>query len=158
MILTMCGVKLRSVSRAGKRILLAVTVAALLGSSYPVYVVGVALNLWNPLTRPLAVPRRATHVNAFKSAAWFDCGVDSHRNVDVCRAWDEQGHLIAFGNYRIDGQDRAANNEELRPWSVRPGPNHNPRLAWIHRSDGGSPLTLVPVDHAGRPLERFEVR
>jgi len=129
----------------------------LLGLSYPLYVVGVAMNFWNPLTRPRGVPRRANHVDAFKSQAWFDCGVDSHRNVNVCRAWDERGDLIAFGNYRIDGQNRAASNRELRPWSVLSGPN--PRLAWIRLSGlgGGPHLTLVPVDHVGQPLERFEV-
>jgi hypothetical protein len=109
------------VSRAGKRIVL-----------YPLFVIGVALNFWQPLTRPSGVSRRASHVDAFKSESWFECTVDLHRNVNVCRAWDEQGHLVAFGDYRLDGENRAARPDELRPWNVLCGPNGNPRFAWIH--------------------------
>ena len=146
-------------SRAGNRIILTLVSVLLLGSLYPFYVVGVALNFWQPLTRPYGVSRRARHVDAFKSEAWFECTVDFPRNVDVCRAWDEEGHLVAFGDYRLDGEKRAATPDELKPWNVLRGPNGNPRLAWIRLSGskGGSDLTLVPVNAIGEPLERFEV-
>ena len=131
----------------------------LLGSSYPAYVVGVAFNVWQPLTRPRDVPKRAHYVDAFKSAAWFDCAVDSRRNVNVCEAWDEKGRLIASGDYRLDGENRAARGVELRPWKIHRGPDANPKLAWIDLfgSKSASSLTLVPINSAGQPLERFEV-
>jgi hypothetical protein len=131
----------------------------LLGLSYPTYVVGVAFNVWQPLTRPRGVPQRAHYVDAFKSAAWFDCAVDSRRNVNVGEAWDEEGRLIAFGDYRLDGENRAARDVELRPWKIHGGPNGNPKLAWIYLfgSKDASSLMLVPINSAGQPLERFEV-
>ena len=115
----------------------------LLGLSYPTYVVGVALNVWQPLTRPRGVPKRAHYVDAFKSAAWFDCAMDSRRNVNVCEAWDDEGRLIASGDYRLDGENRAAREIELRPFTIHRGPNGNPKLAWIYLfgSKGASSFT-----------------
>ncbi|MBC8164781.1 MAG: hypothetical protein H7Y20_02780 [Bryobacteraceae bacterium] len=147
-------------SRAGKHIVLTVVAVLLLGLSYPIYVTGVAFNVWQPLIRPLGVSRRARHVSTFKGGrTWFDCAVDSRRNVNVCQVWDEQGRLIAFGKYRVDGENRAATRNELRPHYVHPGPNEDPKLAWIilAGSRDGRSFTLVPVNDAGQPLERFEV-
>lgn len=95
--------------------MLTVAAVVMLAPWYPIYVIGVAFNFWQPLTRPPGVPRRAHYVDAFKSAAWFDCAVDSLGDVDICQAWDEQGWLIALGNYRLDGENRAATRDELRP-------------------------------------------
>ena len=147
-------------SRAGKHVLRSSVAVLLLGLAYPIYTIGVAFNIWQPLTRPRGVSQLAHHVDAFKSAGWFECAVDLERNVNVCRAWDEDGRMIAFGDYRVDGENRAATEHELRPWNVHRGPNGNPNLAWIHLfgSKGGSSLTLVPVNDAGQPLERFEIR
>ena len=125
----------------------------------PVYLVGVGFNLWQPFTRPVGVSSRAHYVDAFKTAAWFDCSVNTVKNVDVCRAWDRNGKLIAFGNYRLDGEGRAATMRELRPSMVQAYPDH-PNLAWIYLFDDSRTIaakTLVPVDEAGKPLEQFRV-
>jgi hypothetical protein len=106
-------VNLNPVSRAGKRILLVAVAVVLPGLSYPTYVAGIAFNFWQPLTRLSGVSRGAHYVDAFKSAAGFDCAVDSRRNVNVCRARDEEGRLVAFGDYRMDGENRAATQGEL---------------------------------------------
>lgn len=118
------------------------------------------MGLWQPLTRPTGVTARARYVDSFKSAAWFDCSIERIKDVNVCRAWDTDGNLIAFGNYRLEGGNRAATVAELRPSKVQLYPAH-PNLAWIYLfGDDGSILgrTLVPVNEAGKPLERFEVR
>jgi len=124
----------------------------------PAYLAGVSLNLWQPFTRPAGVSKRAKYVDAFKRAAWFDCSVDAGRNVNACRAWDPDGNLIAFGNYRLEGQNRAATARELTPWEVHPYPGH-PDLAWIYLAgrNGGPRRTLAPVNDSGEPLEKFEV-
>jgi len=100
-------------------------------------------------------------INGFSScvsSAWFDCSVDHTKDLDVCRVWDDEGHLIAYGNYRLDGETRAATTKELRPSMVHLYPGH-PDLAWIYLSgdNGDSSKTLIPVNDAGQPLERFEV-
>jgi hypothetical protein len=110
--------------------------------------------------RLVVIKRIARYVDTFKSAAWFDCSIDRTKDVNVCRAWDTNGNLIAFGNYRLDGEGRAATAPELRPSQVHLYLGH-PNLAWIylfgdHREIVGKPL--VPVNDAGKPLERFEVR
>ena len=115
---------------------------------------------WQPLTRPSGVSRRAHYVDTFKDAAWFDCSVERSQNVNICRAWDTDGNLVAFGKYRLDGENRAASAPELRPSTVQRYPGH-PNLAWIYLfGDDGTIMgkTLVPVNDAGRPLERFQVR
>ena len=143
-----------------RRIVLALGVVAMIASLRPVYLIGVSLGFWQPLTRPRGVSASARYVDTFKSAAWFDCILDRTKDVNVCRAWDEHGDLIAFGNYRLDGESRAASEAELRPSSVHLYPGH-PNLAWIYLfGDHGKTegRTLVPVNAAGIPLERFEVR
>jgi hypothetical protein len=138
-----------------KRVLKVAAAAALIVIAFPAYQLGVALGLWQPLTHPLGVSPQARYVPSyFYGSLWFDCSLDRGRDVDVCRAWDDAGRLIAYGNYRLDGEKRAAATEELRPSGVSGGPPGRPDLCWISLSDG---KTLVPVNHAGDPLERFEV-
>jgi hypothetical protein len=93
-----------------------------------------------------------------KDSAWFDCSLDRGKDVDVCRAWDDAGNVIAHGRYRLDGERRAAKPAELRPSEVAIYPAH-PELAWIYIEGerGTRDKTLVPVNDAGEPLERFEV-
>ena len=143
-----------------RRIALALGSFILAAAVYPAYVIGVSLGAWQPLTRPRGVSSRAHYVDAFKSEAWFDCSIDLKKDVNPCRAWNENGALIAFGNYRLDGQNRAATAVELRPSAVHLYPGH-PELAWIDlfgNQRGIKGGTLVPVNDAGQPLERFEVR
>jgi hypothetical protein len=133
---------------------------ALIASLCPAYMIGVRLGFWQPLTRPVGISKRARYVETLKSAAWFDCSVERVKDVNICQAWDTAGNLIAFGNYRLDGENRAATSLELRPSVVHINPGH-PDLAWIYLfGDRGSVFgrTLVPVNEAGQPLERFEVR
>lgn len=49
------------------------------------------------------------------SAIWFDCRVDQKRDVDVCRAWNDKGRLVAAGDFRLRGQGHAATAAELQP-------------------------------------------
>jgi hypothetical protein len=114
-----------------KRIAAVCAVVLYIAALWPAYLIGVLLGLWQPLTRPASVPWRAWYVSAFKTEAWFDCSVDRRRDVDTCKAWDDEGHLIAFGNYRLDGENRAATEFELRPSMV--------------------------IRDSCQPLERFEV-
>jgi hypothetical protein len=143
-----------------KRIVLVVCAVALIASLRPAYLLGVSIGPWQPLSRPNGVSTRARFVDTFKSAAWFDCSVERTKDVNICRAWDTNGRLIAFGNYRLDGEKRAASARELRPSEVQECPGH-PNLAWIYLfGDHGTirGRTLVPVNDAGQPLERFESR
>ena len=143
-----------------KRIVLVFCGVALIASLRPAYLVGGNIGFWQPLSRPSGVSARARYVDTFKSAAWFDCSVERTKDVDICRAWDTNGELIAFGNYRLDGENRAARAPGLRPSQVHDYPGH-PNLAWIYLfGDHGRVMgrTLVPVNDAGQPLEHFEVR
>ena len=130
----------------------------LIAAARPAYLMGVAVGLWPPTTRPAAVSSRARYASVFEDQAWFDCSVDHSRDVDVCRAWDADGKLIAFGIYRLDGDNRAASESELRPSHVNR--SQRPDLAWIYLSNrsGWYGRFLVPVNSAGQPLERFEVK
>ena len=141
-----------------KRVLAVIAVVTLILSVRPAYELGVELGLWQPVTRPSGVSPRARYVSRLKSSGRFDCSVDHGRNVDACRAWDDAGQLVAYGNFRLDGEKRAATATELRPSKVQLYPGH-PELAWIYLSDakGDFGKVLVPVNAAGEPLERFEV-
>jgi hypothetical protein len=143
-----------------KRIALICVGVALIASLRPAYLIGVSLGFWQPLTRPVGISKRAHYVETLKSEAWFDCSVERTKDVNICRAWDATGNLIAFGIYRLDGENRAATARELRPSRVHLYPGH-PNLAWIYLFDDQGSVdgrTLVPVNEAGQPLERFEVR
>ncbi len=64
------------------------------------------------------------------------------------------GNLIASGNYRLDGENRAADGSELRPSEVETYPGH-PNLTDIYLfGDHGliRGKLLVPVNDAGSPL------
>ncbi len=138
-----------------KRVLMVAAAALLILISCPAYRLGVALGFWQPLTRPLGVSQQARYVPGLKDSEWFDCSLDRTRDMDVCRAWDDAGRLIAYGNYRLDGEKRAATTGELRPSGVMGGPTGRPDLCWISLVGG---KTLVPVNNMGDPLERFEVQ
>lgn len=142
-----------------KRIAEVSAVVLFIAALRPFYLIGVDLGLWQPFSRPIGVSSRARYIPTMKTEAWFDCSVDHIRNVDTCRAWDETGNLIAFGAYRLDGENRAATANELRPSMVHTYPGH-PNLAWIYLFKGNNVLgkTLVPVNGDGQPLERFEVQ
>ena len=84
-----------------------------------VYNIGVGFGAWQPLTRPSRVPRSAHFVSTLKDETWFDCRVDEGRGVDVCRAWDEKGRVVADGDFRLEDEDRAATASELRPSEVK---------------------------------------
>ena len=99
---------------------IAVIVVAILG--WITYVLGLALAWWAPLIRPAGVSGNARYVLIFgKSAEWFSCQVDEKRDVDVCSAWDDRGRLVASGDFRLRGENRAATREELQPSIVGPG-------------------------------------
>ena len=138
-----------------RTVLTAVSISVLLIG----YVVGVRFGLWQPMNRPSSVPGGAHYVPTMKAETWFECSVDRSRNVNHCRAWDGGGNLIAFGSYRLDGENRAATEKELQPSQVLHYYDH-PNLAWIYLFKDGHTFgrTLVPVDENGRPLERFDVR
>ncbi len=143
-----------------KRIVFIFGSVVLIASLRPVYLIGVSLGSWQPLTRPNGVSKRARYVDTFKSAAWFDCSINQTKDVNICQAWDTNGNLIAFGNYRLDGENRAATGLELRPSQVHLYAGH-PNLAWIYLFGDHQKIvgkTLVPVNAAGKPIERFEVR
>jgi hypothetical protein len=127
--------------------------------AYFVYLIGIGFDLWQPLTRPAGVSSRARYTSDLTRGWWIDCSVDDSHDVDVCKAWDDNGKLVAFGNYRLDEKNRAATEEELRPSVVHPGPPDRPALAWIYLYKGHETRgrLLVPVNAAGQPLERFEV-
>jgi hypothetical protein len=132
---------------------------ALIASLRPIYLAGVSFGLWQPLNRPAGVSPSAGYVDVFKTAAWFDCAVDPEGNVDICKAWDTDGRLIAFGRYRLDGENRAATQRELRPSMAQAYPGH-PNLTWIYLFDDHRTImgkALIPVDEVGKPLERFGV-
>lgn len=141
-----------------RRVLATLGIVVLIVVSRPVYQIGVGLGFWQPLTRPAGVSSRARYATTIKDSAWIDCSFDAGKDVDVCRAWDDAGHLIAYGRYRLDGERRAARPAELLPAAVAIYPGR-PELAWIYLEEaGGTPgKTLVPVNKAGEPLERFEV-
>lgn len=90
----------------------------ILASAWCLYRFGIIMNWWSPVNRPATVSKEAHYVFVWESAAWFDCRVDEIRNVDVCRAWDNSGRLLAAGDFRIKGEDRAATKEELKPSAV----------------------------------------
>ena len=117
---------------------LTVTIAAAAGATLFLlairlaYTIGVGLDLWQPLTRPAGVPRSAHYVSTSKESAWFDCWVDTPRNVDVCRAWDEEGRLIASGDFRLEDEDRAATASELRPSMVNIGRDGRAYMIYLY--------------------------
>src|SRR5579884_1262648 len=77
--------------------------------------VGVVNGFTEAPPRPPSVPRSAHYVDRIEDGTWFDCSVDTRRNVDLCKAWDDRGVLIADGAFRLEDEDRAATTAELHP-------------------------------------------
>ena len=57
----------------------------------------------------------ARYVSMVEGGTWFDCSVDSKRNVDVCSAWDPWGRPLGGGDFRLECEGRAATKSELSP-------------------------------------------
>jgi hypothetical protein len=118
---------------------------ALAALSWPAYIGGVAFGLWQPLTRPAGVSSEARYVSQIEDGTWFDCVVDQKRDVNICKAWDFEGHLVANGSFRLEGEDRAATRAELRPSSVVSSGGHA-YMIYLFGDEGAHSRTLVPVD------------
>jgi hypothetical protein len=103
-----------------KRLVAIVVFLVLLGLGWATYRIGVVLMWWNPAVRPPNVSKRAHYVFLWEEAEWFDCSVDSARNVNVCQAWDARGDLLASGDFRLEDENRAATHDELHPSIVGP--------------------------------------
>jgi len=111
-----------------KRLVLIVVALLLVVAAWSVYNFGVLFGFWQPLTRPRNVSASARYVSIIETGAWFDCSVDSERNVDVCKAWDPDGRLIADGGFRLQGEDRAATTLELKQTAA--DHLHRPEWNW----------------------------
>ncbi|HEY1207576.1 MAG: hypothetical protein ABSH46_05045 [Bryobacteraceae bacterium] len=98
-------------------VLVAVVFVAAVGVAHWV---GVIAGWWDPLVRPANVTSRAHYVFIWESAAWFDCSVDARRNVNVCKAWNDDGRLVASGDFRLKDENRAATSDELHPSALGP--------------------------------------
>ena len=92
------------------------------------YSVGITLGFRQPLVRPTTVSAGAKYVSIIKNGTWFDCSIDSRRNVNVCTAWDYKGRLLITGDFRLKGQNRAATKDELYPSAIGPKPTHEPNV------------------------------
>ena len=103
-----------------KQVLIVVGSVSFAALAFFIYKAGVFLMWWAPLTRPPTVSRTAHHVFLWESEGWFDCSVDTTRDVDVCQAWDGFGRLIASGDFRLKDENRAATGDELHPSTTGP--------------------------------------
>lgn len=128
-----------------KRILRIASVSVLAAAAWPTYILGVAFGLWQPLTRPSSVSASAHYVSSVEDGTWFDCSVNVERNVNSCKAWDFGGHLIADGEFRLEGKDRAATASELRPSSVISS-GGRAYMIYLFGKAGAKSGVLVPVD------------
>src|SRR5579864_3830116 len=124
-------------------LLIGIGLVALVGA-FPVYNLGIALNLWQPFTRPRGVSPSARYVSIVDEGTWFDCRVDWKRNVDVCKAWDPNGRLIADGDFLLERENRPASESELHPTHVARGDGHVWRID-LYGKDGNFSKTLVPA-------------
>jgi hypothetical protein len=127
-----------------QRVMAVVTGVALATLAWPAYILGVVLGLWQPLQRPSGVSLSARYVSWIEDGTWFDCVADSRRNVDVCKAWDSNGRVLADGDYRLECQGRAAVGNELRPSSVSSSGGHGHAI-YLFGQEGARTRTLVPV-------------
>ena len=117
---------------------------ALIAMARPVYIFGVVFGLWQPWTRPFGVSSSARYVSWIEDGTWFDCAVDSKRNMNVCRAWDSSGRLLADGDFRLECQGRAATKAELRPSSISSSGGHCYAI-YLYGKEGARSRSLVPV-------------
>lgn len=114
----------------------------------------VLTRVWLGWPRPPGVSKSAQYAVRVEVGWWFDCSLDTTQDVNVCAAWDEDGHLLASGRYRIEGQNRAATKAELVPSDVNVYAGR-PDLSWIYLygRGGNFSLTLIPVDSDRNPME-----
>lgn len=125
------------------RIIIIVGVAAVV--AWPIYLLGALLGLWQPWTRPPGVSATAHFVSSIEDGTWFDCEVDAIKNVNRCKAWDYQGQLVANGEFRLEGTNRAATRSELRPSSVISSGGHA-YMIYLFGADGAQSRVLMPVN------------
>lgn len=117
---------------------------ALIALARPIYIFGVVFGIWQPMTRPTGVSSTARYVSWIEDGTWFDCAVDSKRNVNTCKAWDSDGRLLADGDFRLECQGRAATKAELRPSAVSSSGGHGYAI-YLYGDKGARSRTLVPV-------------
>jgi len=117
---------------------------ALIALARPIYVFGVVFGIWQPITRPPGVSLVARYVSWLEDGTWFDCAVDSRRNVDTCKAWDSDGRLLAAGDFRLECQGRAATKAELHPSSVSSSGGRVYAI-YLFGKDGARSRTLLPI-------------
>ena len=128
-----------------RRILLIAAGSLLIVAAWPVYILGVAFGLWQPLTRPQGVSASAKYVSSIEDGTWFDCSVNSTRNVNTCKAWDFEGRLLADGDFRLEGKDRAATKAELKPSAVLSNGGHA-YMIYLFGKAGAQSDILVQVN------------
>ena len=127
-----------------QRCSLAIAIAIGLVLLWPLHTAGVVVGLWQPLTRPPSVSRSARYVTLVEDGTWFECIVDTSRNVNKCRAWTSEGLLIADGEFQLEDENRAATQEELKPSRVAVSEG---RVHWIDLFGKGGAFSkrLLPV-------------
>ncbi len=135
--------------RRVKRVFVIAAGFVVLGGAVPLYHAGIVFGLWQPLRRPPGVSPSAQYVSLVEEGTWFDCSVDSARNVDVCKAWNSDGQLIADGDFRLEGENRAATKSELHPTHVARGDGHV-WMIYLNGKEGTFSKTLVPVTDSSR--------
>jgi hypothetical protein len=109
-----------------------------------VYVCGVVFGLWQPVTRPPGVSATARYVSRIEDGTWFDCSVNSERNVDICKAWGSDGRFLADGDFRLECEARPATKAELRPSAVNSSGGHAYAI-YLFGERGAESKILVPV-------------
>jgi hypothetical protein len=132
-------------SAAMKRLYSALAGSAAIAAAWFVYTLGVAFGFWQPVRRPSGVPATARYVSLIEDGTWFQCSVDAKRDLNFCRAWAQDGKLLANGYFRLQDEGRAATQSELRPSRVL---RTNGRAYMIHLfgAKGAFSRALVPVD------------
>lgn len=134
-------------TKRGTRWAAVVVTVVMTAVARPVYIVGVAFGIWQPLSRPSDVSSAARYVSWIEDGTWFDCAVDSKRNVNSCKAWDSSGQLLADGDFRVECQGRAATKAELRPSFVSSSGGHGYAI-YLYGKEGARSLALLPVTSA----------
>jgi hypothetical protein len=76
-----------------------------------------------PHKRPAGVPEAAIWAGGMDGGSFILCEVDSGRDVNTCRVWNDQsGGLEESGDYRLLKEGRAATSSELKyVWADRGG-------------------------------------
>jgi hypothetical protein len=115
-----------------------------------IYENGVWLGFWQPLIRPPGVSKSARYISLVEEATWFDCQVDLKRDVDVCRAWKEDGRLIVNGDFRLEDENRAASKSELRPSRVLLDAGMRSYMIYLFGQNGAFSKILVPVNSSSK--------